>query len=189
MYLVSSKFWLKRAKKLVEYKDYILIDGTGDESGELSKFANVVSLDGFSMSKALIDAKKNKDDERIDSDKRKIMERKFFDNKDKSFMLACMSVAKALIKHDGEVNIFIVIKNSAYKTYAKRMKKEMYKLLGDGDFEFIYMEEDIENDKKLLKKNIKSKALKGIYNSLADLEKGLEKESKKKDKKKKKKSK
>jgi hypothetical protein len=176
IFLISEKKWKKSAKKFVEPKDYILFDATDDETGNLTKYANVISLGGMNPPSKLLKAKEKDGQEVIDKDKVKKMENKFF--KGKEFKVSAMALIKALVQHSGDVNLFVVVKNKAYKHYAKKIKKNIEKVfdIEEGDYEVIYFYEDIEENKKILKAEVKGKFINKLSNKLKDLEKKLEKE-------------
>lgn len=176
IFLISEKKWKKSAKKFVEPKDYILFDATDDETGNLTKFANVIALGGMNPPSKLLKAREKDGEDVIDKGKLKKMEDKFF--KGKEFKVASMALMKALVQHSGDVNLFVVVKNKAYKHYAKKIKKNVEKVfdIDDDDYEIFYFYEDIEDNKKVLKSEIKGKYVNKLANKLKELEKKLEKE-------------
>lgn len=184
IFIIDQKTWKKKAKKLVTYKDYIIFDATDDETGNLTKYSNVVSASGLCPSNKLIKGKLSEDYEMISKEKLKKMEKNWITSK--AFRLSSMAIVKGLLQADGHINLFIVLKNKAYKAYGKKIKKEMSKLFDTKNAEFIYLKEDIEIDKKILKINPNGKVLSTLFRQLSDHENELEKEEKiKKDKKKK----
>jgi hypothetical protein len=158
--VISKKDFEKNAKKLVEKKEYLICDGTDGESGSFTKYARVVSMDGFNPPAKLIKVKLSDDGyDEIDSTKLKKLEKKYFKGKD--FKTCVMACVKDIVTTDDAHNIFVVVTNKAYKTYAKKMIKSMEKLM-DADFQFAYLYDDVKADKSLLKHTLKSSKVKAL---------------------------
>lgn len=75
--VMSEKQFKKNVKKLAEPKDYVVCDSTNDENGSLTKYSNVVSMEGFNPPAKLVKCMKDKDFDTIDEEKLKKIERKF----------------------------------------------------------------------------------------------------------------
>lgn len=175
--IISEKMWRKKAKKLAEMKDYVICDATADDSGPITKYSNVVNMDGLAIPSKLIKIKENKennrdDDDIVDADKAKKMERRFFKKKD--FKNSTMAILKSLLTHETGLNIFVVMKNKAYKTYASKVKKEMDKLIDTGDLEIIYLYDEVEENKKILKRDLKGSERKKLSKNLKKLQSEME---------------
>ena len=175
IFVVSMKQFMKRKKKLVSPMDYLIIDGTDDSSGELRKFCNVITVDSFNPpNKALAYfEKKDVSVDEIDEEKVKKVIKKYL--KGKTFTVGVMGAAKALVEAGRPFNVFIIIKNKAYKHLGGKIIKKMKKIL---DFEYIYSFDEIEEKPKLLKKEIDRDELKALSKKLKKLE---EKEKEDKD--------
>ena len=177
--IISEKMWRKKAKKFAEIKDYVICDATSDDSGPITKYSNVVNMDGLAIPSKLIkvaDTKKDRDyddDDILDKNKAKKMEKRFFKKKD--FRISTMAILKSLLTHEEDLNIFVVVKNKAYKTYAAKLKKEMNKVIESGDLEIIYLYDEVEEDKKILKRNIKQGERKRLMKNLKKLQVEMEK--------------
>lgn len=171
---MSEKQFKKKAKKLVEPRDYIICDGTDDDTGSLTKFSNVVSMSGFNPPSKLLKVRIDEDfDCGIDVDKVKKMERKYFKNN--TFKSSAMACVKGMLNErsgGGQINMFVILRNKAYKVYGKKIQKKVIKLIG-ADFDFVYLFDDVEEDKKLLRKELSRDKLKYIRRRLAKLEKSL----------------
>lgn len=168
LYLMSEKQFKKNAKKLVEPKDYIICDATDDENGSLTKYSNVVSMHNMNPTPKLVKVKLQKDFDSIDEYKVEKMEKKFF--KSKGFITSSMACVKGLLDQDCSINMFIVMRNKAYKVYGKKFAKRIKKLF-DVEFDFIFTFEDYLDNKKIIKKDLQPKFAKQLTKSLSRLEK------------------
>jgi hypothetical protein len=159
---------MKRKKKLVSPMDYLLIDGTDDSSGELRKFCNVITVDSFNPPTKVLSYfdKKDISVDEIDEEKIKKIIKKYL--KGKSFTVGVMGAAKALVEAGRPFNVFIIIKNKAYKHLSGKIVKKMKKLL---DFEYVYSYDEIEEKPKLLKKELDRDEIKKLEKKLKKLEK------------------
>lgn len=83
-----------------------------------------------------------------------------------------MAVVSSMVKNDDgrQLNMFIVLRNKAYKVYSKKLVKKMRKIF-DTDFEFIYTFEEYEDDKKLLKRDLKNNQVNNLLKQIKKLEK------------------
>lgn len=170
--LINEKAWKKRAKKLVEAKNYIIFDVSGDETGALTKYANVVAMSGLNPPNKLVKARLDKSGDVISKDKLKKLESKYLKGKD--FRVATMAICKSLVKNDGDLNLFVVLRNKSYKAYAPKVKKRIEKILDVGDIACVYLYEDVEENKKILKRTMRGKHLKKLALNLRELEKKLD---------------
>ena len=167
--IVPVKDFTKHAKKLVEPKPYLIIDGTGMDSGPLVKYSQVVTLEGFNPPGYLINAKKNEDDV-VDSQKFDKIKKKYF--KSKSFKVGLLGALNGFIQGDGKINIFIVLNQKAYKYFSKEIKKRFEKYFKT-EYQFIFRYDDIQESKKILNKNLKSKKVAELQQLLKKYEKTL----------------
>jgi len=181
---MSVKTFMKKKKKLVEPKDYVIMDATDTNKGELEKFSNVVHLENFSPSNKLIKAKSQND---VDYDLFDIekMEKKFF--KGKGFRTSCLACVNALVENRN-INVFIVVKGKVFKYYGETLAKKMRKLF-NVDFDFVRTFKKWDDDKKYLKKDLDNSELDELREKLRKLEKEIVDKSNDDDKKKKKKKK
>lgn len=170
IFIIREKTWKDNAKKLVEMQDYVVCDATSDDSGPITKYANVTNMDGIAIPNRVMKAKAKEDDEELfDKDKLKKYEKNHF--KSKGFVLSTMAILKTLVNYEGDINIFVVIKNKPYKHYASRIKKEMDKLFDSGEYELIYLYEDIKENKKVLRRELKDKQKRLLIDNLKNFEK------------------
>ena len=126
IFIMSIKQWNKDKKKLVVPKDYVVMDGTDDADAKLSAFTNVVTADVFCPPAKLLKLVSQDDaDDYIDFDKLEELEDNYFDSLSlKNMMLAIT----ANIIGSNDVNVFIVLRNKAFKYYKKRYKKAFNKM-------------------------------------------------------------
>lgn len=174
---------MKLKKKLVENKDYVIMDATEDESGGMSQFSNVVTLDNLNPPSKLVKLRDEGDDEEFDVLKIEKLEDKFF--KGKGFVSGCLACVGGILDSKN-INIFIVVRNKVYKYYGKLMVKKFAKIFGV-DFDFVFLFKDYDDMKKMLRKDLSSSDLDDLKSQLKKLEKKLNDSSDKKKKKKKKK--
>lgn len=165
IFLMSKKQFLKEKKKLVEPKDYLIVDATDDDDAELSgKYSNVTVIEAFNPPGTLVKLQEGKDDV-FDLSKVEKLEKKFF--KGKAFIAATMAITKGMLTKD--CNIFIVLRNKAYKYYGKAIKKRMEKLF-NVDIKFIGLFSDIEDSKKILLKELSDSNKDKLVTRLLELE-------------------
>ena len=189
--LLSQKQWSKNKKKLVEPKDYIIMDGTEDDDAKLSAFSNVITADSYALPQRLLkmadyDVDSN---EIIDYDKLEELESNFFDGTSlKNIILA--TVANVV---GNDMNIFIVIRNKAFKMYKKSYKKAFNKLFDPNELGYSVLTVftgDMKDIKGDLNKSLSERERKLLSEKVAEREeemrKKFEKQKKKKNKKKKK---
>ena len=188
IFLMSIKQWDKDKKKLVRPKDYIICDATEDDDAKMNSYNNCVTLDSINPPAKLVKlASKNNIggmDDIIDYDKIQKLEKEFF--KGIQLRKAMLAVVAAGIEHDTDVNIFIVMRNKAFKLYKKKMKKAFTKLF-DVDFDFITIYSgDLSEHKSELKRSFKDNEISKLRKVLKKRETEAAEEFKKKSKKKKK---
>lgn len=186
---MRQKDFLKKKKTLVAPKEYVIGDATDDASGELTKFAKTISLDGLTPPRGLVKAILS-DASELDADKIEKLIKKYV--KGSPFLNAAIGVAMNQGKND--INTFIVFKDKDFKAVGKKVYKTFKKLFPTEEEVFILID-DATN--KVLSRKISSgtqeelmKAAQKVIKKLEDDKSEKDKEkSKKKDKDKKKKKK
>lgn len=184
IFLMSEKQWKKNKKKLVEPKDYIIMDATEDDDARMSAFTNVVTMDALNPPAKLVRLVTDDkfDDGVISWDKIEKLEKEYF----RGYMLkkAIMATVAGIIEN-GDINIFIVMRNKAYKCYKHKMIKTFNKIF-PVDFTFIQLlSDDISSHKKSLKYTFDYDEVLQLKKVLKQREKELEKDMKEKKKRKK----
>jgi vacuolar-type H+-ATPase subunit E/Vma4 len=158
IYVISLKQFEEEKKKLAKAKEYIL---ASSETEKLNRYSKVVSMQGFGIADKYLKSDDKKIEDFISKDNKMI--RKFFKTED--FKAAVRGVVKSFIDNNGEINIFIIVRGKIYKMYAKKMVKAMNKVIDYDGKPFIFTFDDIEDDKKILEKNPKSKVMNKIQKS------------------------
>lgn len=148
---IPDKILSKKAEKLVEYNNYLFIDGTAEGSdSKLEKFTHVTKMDIFDPPQKAL-----RDKSVIDGSDLKAKKIMLKHIKDKEFKKALRAVGIALCE-DLSLNIFIALKPKVYKKYAKFYVKQ-FKKFYDTDETFVFIYNDALKNKKILKKGIKKK--------------------------------
>lgn len=184
IFLMSEKQWKKNKKKLVEPKDYIIMDATEDDDARMSAFTNVVTMDALNPPQKLVklvNSDRTFDDEIISFDKIEKLEKEYF----RGYMLkkAIMATVAGIIEN-GDINIFIVMRNKSFKCYKYKMIKTFEKLF-PVDFTFIQIfSGDVSEYKKSLKRTFDYDEVMQLKKVLKQREKELEKYVKEKGKRK-----
>lgn len=177
IFIMPIKTWKEYKKKLVSAKDYIIFDGTEDDDAYMSRFTNTVTMDGFNPPRKIVKAAEQRfDDDIIDYDKIEELENKFF--KGLTFKNSVVATVAGIIEN-GDINIFIVLKNKVYKMYKKKYTKAFNKMF-PASFDFVYLVDDFSDIKPYLKDNLSRDELSELRNLLKKQEKELEKLSAKK---------
>lgn len=189
IFILSLKMWDKYKKKLVEPKDYIILDATDNEDSKMTQYTNVVTMDNFCLPMKLIRLIQEEDyDGIIDLDKIEELEENFF--KSGNFETSVLATMNIFLERD--INVFIVMKNAAFKYYRKKFKAEFCKIIPDADpLTFILEKGDLDKHKKALKSSISNDEAETLKKQIRKKEKemeGFHKEKRKKTKKKKKKN-
>ena len=188
IFIMSIKQWNNDKKKLVRPKDYIICDATEDADAKMNSYNNCVTLDSFNPPVKLVKlaskTSSNGMDDIIDYDSINKLEKKFF--KGAGLRKAMLAIVAAGIEKDVDVNIFIVMRNKAFKLYKKKMKKAFKKLF-DVDFDFVTVYSgDLSDHKSELKKSLKDSEIEKLRRVLKKREAEASEEFSKKKKKKKK---
>lgn len=184
IFLMSAKQWSKAKKKLVIPKEYLIFDATEDDDAKMNAFTNTVTMDAMNPPVKLVKLI-SKDgggfDDAIDFDKLEKLEKTFF--KGQQLRKAIMATVAGIIEND--VNIFIVMRNKAFKYYKKKMKKAFEKTI-PVDFEYIEIfTGEVSDHKKSLKYSFSDDELHQLKKALKKREKESEEEFAKAKKKKK----
>lgn len=176
IFLGSVKMWNKFKKKYVEPKDYMLLDATDDETSKLNKFTNMVDMANFAVPSGVLKlVSEIEDDESLDYDRLEEMERNFFEGyKFRSSVVATISV---LVSE--RVNVFIIVRNKAFKYYRKRFKSEFCKVIPELTNYFHILHDDANKDKKYLNEEFSDKEIETLQKKVQKKEKEMEDEAKK----------
>lgn len=185
--IMSSKDWYKNKKKLVEPKDYMIVDGTEDDDGKLVAFTNMITIDGFNPPPKLTKlASKEMDvdfDDIIDFDSLEKLEENYFHGM--KLTNAMMSVVAGQINSD--INLFVILRPKVFKKFKKKIIKR-YKELFPVDFDFVELfTGEVKDHKKSLRDAFTADQTEQLEKALAKNEKAQEKRYKKFNKKRKKK--
>ena len=169
IFLMSAKQWNKNKKKLVIPKDYIIFDATDDDDAKMSSYTNCVTMDALNPPTKLVRLIADEDsDSIIDFEKLEKLEKTFF--RGLSLRSAMMATISGIIQN-GDINIFIVMRNKAFKYYKKKIKKTFEKLF-PVDFEFIEIfSGDVSDHKKSLRYGFTSDELRQLNRHLKKREK------------------
>lgn len=180
LFILPLKFFDKNKKKLVEEKDYFLLDGTDSDDGDLHKFTNHINLEGIAPPPKLVKAQsKSGDDFEVAMSVFKIeeIEDKYFNSKE--FKVAMLTTVKALVGSEGDMNVFVVMSNKAYKIYGEKIAKRINKVFDIG-FNFCFTKKDLKDGDKLntakLAEELSPKRAELIQHALEKKEKKLEKD-------------
>ena len=151
---MSSKQWNKNKKKFIIPKDYIIFDATDDDDAKMSSYTNCVTMDALNPPTKLVKLIADEEsDDIIDYEKLEKLEKTFF--RGLSLRSAMMATISGIVQN-GDINIFIVMRNKAFKYYKKKMKKTFEKLF-PVDFEFIEIfTGEVADHKKSLKNGFSS---------------------------------
>ena len=176
---MNQKFFKKNIEKMAKYNPYFIIDGenfavtgrSNDKVAIATKYSRTHSVGGFCPEVKLYGMlRKLKRGDEINPEKFANETKKFV--KDKSFIVAVNVAFKALIAGgtDNPLNIFVVLPNIVYKYLGKKIIKKMIKV-ADTEFEFIYCQDDIDDNMKRLKTLLGSSELKEIDRLTKKIEK------------------
>ena len=186
--LISAKDWLNDHKKLIEVKDYLILDCTDGQESKMHTYSNVVTMDNFCIPSKLLSAiSKEIDDDYIDIDNAEELEKTFF--RGNEFSTSVLATMSTFLRAQSDINIFIIVRNKAFKYYRKRFITEFCRVFPDADpLIKIYKHENKSKIVKILEKPISTSDRDILVKELEKKEKQME-NSKSSSKKKKKKSK
>lgn len=170
IYVMSQKFFTKNIEKMAKYNEYFVLDGenyyatgrTADSVAIATKYSKSHSVGGLCPESRLYNMlKKKKNGEDINEEKLKKETKKFF--KDKSTIASFNVVFKTVVVGgaNNPRNIFVVLPNIVYKFLGEKMIKKMKKL-AKADFNFIFTQEDLKDDIKMLKETLTKDQMKYI---------------------------
>lgn len=156
--IIGHKDFKKKMKKLVSYKEYVILNATKETDTYLSDMTNVMNMETIApLRKIYTKPKDDIDAMMIDDDKQRRARKKYF--KSKNFLDAAATIFTAFAEHNGELNIFIVLKQKASDEMARDYARALNKLLGEETLAFDW--DDIEGDaKSLLRRKAKEKEVK-----------------------------
>lgn len=182
IFLMSMKQWDKYKKKLVQHKSYIIMDGTDDEDARMSQYTNTVTMDAFCPPSKLLKLMDDSDmDDIIDIDRLEDLEKNYFEGL--SLRNAILATVSGLL-NDNDINIFIVLRNKAFKYYKKRFRR-MFIRLFDPNFEFVFiLDDEYKKNRKMLEKDLSDGAKEELSKKLKKLEEKMTEEFEKKKKRK-----
>lgn len=176
IFLMSQKIWDKNKKKLVEPKDYIILDATDDSNARLDAFTNTVTYDNLAIPTKLLHMFDDEDFEDImDIDNIKELEEAFF--KGMKFQTAALAAISAFI--DQDINVFIVVRNKAYDFWREKYRKEFVKLFPDASNFFVVTPKKVSKCKEELSHNFSDEELSYMKKELAKKERQMEERAKK----------
>lgn len=172
IFIMSLKQWNKNKKKLVEPKEYIIVDGTDDDDAKMSSYTNVVTIDSFCPPARLIKLLSKGDmDDIMDVDRIEELEDRYFDGD--GLTNAIVATIASLLEND--INIFLVIRNKVYKQYRKKLRKKFITLL-DVSAEFVKVfNGDVKEIRKDLQYTLSDEERSEMQESVHKLEKRMEK--------------
>lgn len=178
IYVMSEKFFSKNVKKLVKHHAYFGLDGanysviagSSYKEAVASKYNRFHSAGGFCPENRLYRfLKKKKDGEEVNEARLEKEIKEFLT--DKSFIAAVRTAFMAEnSKYPDTLNIFVVLPNIVWKYLGKQIVKKMIKL-SKMDFEFIFTQEDIEDNFKLLKRELTADQMKDLDKRVKKMEK------------------
>ena len=125
--LISAKDWINDSKKLVQPKDYIVLDCTDCQETGITKFSNQITMDNFCIPSKLLSAmNKDLDEDMIDIDSAETLEKEFF--RGEKFRTSVLATVSTYLRPENDINVFIVVRNKAYTFYRKRFVTEFCRI-------------------------------------------------------------
>lgn len=179
LYVMSQKFFKKNIEKMAKYNEFFNLDAenfaatgrSGDKSAIASDYSRTHSVGGFCPESRLYGMlKKKKRGEDINESKYEKEIQYYFE--DKAFIASVCTAYKAVIAGgvNKPMNIFIIFPNIVYKYLGKKIVKKMQKI-SKLEFDSVFTQEDIENDRKCLKKLFTPDQMKEIEKRVKKIEK------------------
>lgn len=166
--IVTEKYWEKYAKKLVEYKDYVLIDATDNEM-EL-RYNNCVPAENLVLPSKLMSIATDAELQRQTSrNKMRDIQDQFFHSEE--FVRSLMEPFEMLSTRD--VNLFVILPKKVVKFFGKAYERVIQELYSGTKVEILL--EKPKNYAKPLSKEIDRKVQKDIH----EINKKLDKQFKK----------
>lgn len=171
IFIMSQKQWDKYKKKLVQHKGYIIMDGTEDDDARMNRYTNTITMDAFCPPTKLLKLMSEGTDieDIIDIDRLEELEKNYFNGL--SLRNAVLATVSGLINQNTEdINIFIVLRNKAFKYYRKKFRKLFIQLF-DPNFEFVFiLEDDYKKNRKALDRDLKNSEKEELAERLKKLE-------------------
>ena len=193
IFIMSTKFWEKHKKALVQPKDYIIMDATDDDGAKMNEYSNTISEDQLAVPARLIHLMGDDDYEStIDLNKIRALEDEFFYGY--TFRIHALAIMRTYLGYpeddSPDKNIFVVIRHKAYKYWHKKYKKAFIKVFSDAETFLRTAGEnsDWEKVKKDIEEDIGQSARAVLQQEIKKIEKKQEKEYKERKEKTKKKT-
>lgn len=186
--LIAAKDWFKDHKKLIEVKDYLILDCTDGQETKMNTYSNTVSMDHFCIPSKLLSAmSKDIDDDYIDINNVEELEKGFF--RGNEFSTSVLATMSTFLRAQTDINVFIIVRNKAFKYYRKRFITEFCRIFPDASpLIKIYKHENKSKIVKMLEKPLSTADRNVLIKELEKKEKQMENNMKPVIKKKKKKA-
>ena len=179
VYIMSHKYLDKHIRDLVAPNDYVIFDGdnSGSNASDAAeevisqKYSNAFVRGGFCPERETIVIIRRKAKGKEFSEKKlKRQLKEFF--KGMYFIQAAFTAMKAQnVYNDGkDINVFVCLPTLVYKEIGTTMAAMIQELSGM-EFQFVFTQKDIKQDKKLLRKQLKPKQLKKLMKVVTKAEK------------------
>lgn len=187
--LIAAKDWFNDHKKLIEVKDYLILDCTDGQETKMNTYSNTVTMDHFAIPSKLLSAmSKEIDDEYIDIDNVEELEKTFF--RGNEFSTSVLATMSTFLRAQTDINVFIIVRNKAFRYYRKRFITEFCRIFPDASpLIKIYKHENKSKIVKMLEKPLSNSDRNTLIEELEKKEKRMEDTMKPAIKKKKKKAK
>lgn len=187
--ILSAKQWFKNSKKLIEEKDYLILDCTDGDETKMTHYSNTMAMNDFCIPSRLVSAMDAEiGNDFIDTSSAETLEKEFF--RGSKFATSVLATMFAYLDTDTDINIFIIMRNRAYKFYRKRFMSEFCRVFPEAfPLIMIYSDDNKGKMKKSLRRDLSDSEREFLKKELEKKEKNMEDTIKPKVKKKKKKSK
>lgn len=186
IFVMGAKQWFKDSKKLIEEKDYLILDCTDGQESKMIHYSNTMGMDDFCIPSKLLHAMSSEiGDEYIDISSAEELEKEFF--RSSKFATSVLATISAYLDTEREINIFIILRNRAYRYYRKRFVSEFCRVFPEAESLVVIYTDDKNKMKKSLRKELSENEKEFLKKELLKKEKEMETNMKSKEKKKKKK--
>lgn len=162
--IMKEKDFLKNAKKLVEPKDYLVVDGTDEDGGPLNRYTQMLAMPGLNPPTKCLKGKDALDDERDIEEK----EERWLGSKDLFKSIATMLFT--MNQYNGSFNIFVCLSKKAYNKYGEKICSIINKRAG---FKICRLYDDV--GKKWLEKDINPDKMKILDEVVKKMKKKIKK--------------
>lgn len=172
IFIMTDKALKKNLNALIYPKPYLIVDGTDDESAELSrKYSNTITMSSFNPPSKVIKAKLADEEdsyfsEVLDEDKIDKIEKRWKNSENMEKDITAL--VDTFLSKD-QINIFIVMRKKAYKAFANSIRKKITSMFTDDTTEkikFVYTFDEYLDDHKSLKRDLKDKDVEVMKRSL-----------------------